>query len=216
MTVSWRLASRLSVVTLSLLVILVIAIFSLHSSGANMSASGEQGQSSVFSGLEGTDLDSISAPDFRLMDQFGRGVSLSQFRGKPVVITFLYTHCVSVCPQIADRLYSTVVALGNDGSRVAMLAVSVDPRGDTQTSAMHFSNAHKLTRFWHYLLGTHEQLDPIWMEYNVDAQAATAPGVTHYSTALYIVDKEGRERVLLDNNFTARQLEGDLHVLLSE
>lgn len=216
MTMSWRLASRLSVVTLSLLVILVIAIFSLRSSGSNMSASGGQGQSSALSGLQGTDLDSIPAPDFRLKDQFGREVSLSQFRGKPVVITFLYTRCTSVCPQIADRLYATMSGLGKDASRVAMLAVSVDPRGDTQTSAMHFSNAHKLTRFWHYLLGTHEQLDPIWMEYNVDAQAVTAPGVVQYSTALYVIDKEGRERVLLDDDFTPQQLEGDLHVLLSE
>jgi protein SCO1/2 len=216
MTMSWRLASRLSVVTLSLVVILIIAVFSLRSSGANGGSSSGQGQSSALSGLQGTDLGSIPAPDFRLRDQFGREVSLSQFKGMPVVITFLYTHCTDVCPQIADRLYATMLGLSKDAGRVAVLALSVDPAGDTQASALRFSNAHKMTRFWHFLLGSHEQLAPIWMEYNVDAQGAPAPGVAHFSTALYVIDKEGRERVLLDSDFTAQQLEDDLHVLLSE
>jgi protein SCO1/2 len=214
---SWRLASRLSVVTLALLVILVIALFSLHSSSDNnVGASGEAEQTSNTSGLQGTDLGSVVAPDFRLEDQFGKQVSLSQFKGKPVVLTFLYTHCPDVCPLIADQLHTTASGLGKNAGHVVFLAVSMDPKGDTQAAVLRFSKVHKMTNYWHYLIGTRDELAPVWSAYSVDAQAATAAGVVNHSTALYVIDKEGRERVLLDNNFTSQQLEDDLLILLNE
>jgi protein SCO1 len=213
MIMSWRLASRLSVVTLALLVVLVIAFFSLRNTTG---AATGTGQTNSASGLQGTDLGSVSAPDFRLKDQFGKEISLSQFKGKPVVLTFLYTHCPDVCPLIANQLHATVLGLGTDAGRVTFLAVSMDPKGDTQAAALNFSNVHKMTGYWHYLIGTLDQLSPIWSEYSVDAQAATAAGVVNHSTALYVIDKRGRERVLLDNTFTSQQLVSDLKVLLGE
>jgi len=216
MTMSWRLASRLSVVTLALLVILVIAVFSLRNSSDSIGAPTGKGQTSDSSGLQGMDLGSVAAPDFLLKDQFGKQISLSEFKGKPVVVTFLYTHCTDVCPLIADHLHSTALGLGKDVGHVAFLAVSTDPIGDTQTAALRFSDKHKMTHYWHFLIGTRDELALIWSAYSVDAQAATAPGVVNHSTALYVIDKEGRERVLLDNNFTSQQLTGDLKVLLSE
>src|SRR5690606_10483127 len=80
--------------------------------------------------LSGTELDQAPAQDFRLTDQFGNQVALSDFRGRPVVLTFLYTTCPDVCPLIAERLRLTANALGDDVSRVGILAVSTDPRND--------------------------------------------------------------------------------------
>src|SRR6266436_5624930 len=104
MTMSWRLASRLSVITLALLVVLVIAIFSLRNgSGGAANNNPPTSQSS----LQGTNLGSTPAPDFLLKDQFGHSISLAQFKGKPVVLTFLYTHCPDVCPLTAEKLHTT-------------------------------------------------------------------------------------------------------------
>src|SRR5579883_1087073 len=103
---SWRLASRLAVVTSAALVIIVlVVVFFLPKQSAPT--------------LQGTDLGSTNAPDFRLTDQFGNAVSLSQFRGHPVVLTFLYTHCPDQCPLIADKIH---LALEKVGSRAAILA----------------------------------------------------------------------------------------------
>src|SRR5579864_3861972 len=113
MRMSWRLASRLSVITLALLVVLVVAIFSIHN-GAGAPAASNAGTNQ--SGLQGTDLGGIPAPDFRLTDQFGKPVSLSQFKGKPVVVTFLYTHCPDICPVIADKLHSAMQVLGKNAN----------------------------------------------------------------------------------------------------
>lgn len=213
MSISWRLASRLSVVTLALLVVLIVAIFSLRNGVGTSTASNP---STSQSGLQGTDLGSIPAPDFRLTDQFGKPVSLSQFKGRPVVVTFLYTHCPDICPVIADKLHSTMQALGSNANHVAVLAVSMDPKGDTIPAALNFSKVHKMVNYWHFLVGTQVELSPVWSDYSVDAQAATSAGVVTHSSYIYVIDKEGRERVLLDDNFTPQQLTADLTVLLGE
>ena len=141
MTMSWRLASRLSVISLALLVVLVIALFSLHN-GTGGAATTNPASSS--SNLQGTNLGSTPAPDFLLKDQFGNAISLSQFKGKPVVLTFLYTHCPDVCPLTAEKIHTTMQSLGSNAQHIAVLAVSMDPKGDTATAAQNFANVHKL------------------------------------------------------------------------
>ena len=211
MTMSWRLASRLSVITLALLVVLVIAVFSLHNGtggAANTNVATSQ------SGLQGTNLGGTAAPNFLLKDQFGNSTSLAQFKGKPVVLTFLYTHCPDVCPLTAEKLHATMQSIGNNARQVAVLAVSMDPKGDTAATTLNFIKVHKLGDYFHYLIGTHNELAPVWASYSVDAQAATSSGVVNHSSAIYVIDKQGHERVLLDNGFSSSQLASDLKILL--
>ncbi len=111
---NWRLASRLSVITLAILVIIVVTVIQQHHSESR---------------LQGTDLGGTPAPNFRLTDQFGHQISLQQFRGKPIVLTFLYTRCPDICPLTAERLHSTMLELGKDAHNVAVLAVTTDPKG---------------------------------------------------------------------------------------
>ncbi len=56
------------------------------------------------SALAGTRLDGRQAPDFTLIDHRGQTVSLSDFRGKAVALTFIYTHCPDICPLVAENL----------------------------------------------------------------------------------------------------------------
>ena len=155
MKMSWRLASRFSVITMALLIVVIVALWGLRNTGGSTSANS-------LSGLQGTDLGSTVAPDFRLSDQFGKPIALSQFRGEPVVLTFLYAHCPDVCPLTAETLHATQQLLGKDASRVMMLAISVDPKGDTAAAVQNFSTEHKLTSNWHYLIGTQNELAPVW------------------------------------------------------
>ena len=213
MSMSWRLASRLSVMTLALLVVLLVALLSLHNGTGGTSTSNPDTSQS---GLQGTDLGSVPAPDFHLKDQFGNPISLTQFKGMPVVLTFLYTHCPDVCPLTAEKLRVSMQNLGGDAQHVVVLAVSMDPKGDTAAAAQNFSRAHKLGNYFHFLIGAHDELAPVWASYSVDAQAATSSGTVSHSSAIYVIDKEGRERVLFDNDFSSGQLSADLKILLRE
>jgi protein SCO1/2 len=172
--------------------------------------------------LPGTSLDGAPAPDFRLTDQLGRSVALSDQRGRPVVLTFLYTTCPDFCPLTAEKLRQTLERLGADAGKVTMLAVSVDPERDTAAAAKEFSAQHRLPDdTWHYLVGTEAELAPVWLAYGigrlprgaVPTVGAAASDVLGHTEALYVLDTQGRERTLLRGDFSPDDLAKGLRTL---
>ncbi|HEY5005698.1 MAG TPA: SCO family protein, partial [Ktedonobacteraceae bacterium] len=211
MSMNWRLASRLSVVTLAILVVLVVTLFQQRHTALPGTASGNSAVANTPS-LQGTDLGNSPAPNFSLTDQFGKQISLAEFKGKPVVLTFLYTNCPDQCPLTAEKLHATLQELGNAAPNVGVLAVSTDPARDTTSAAMKFSQSHRMVDYWHYLVGPKSKLAPIWSAYSIYAQPQQQ--TVNHSLGLYVIDKQGHERVFLGNDFTPGQLAADLQVLL--
>lgn len=73
-----------------------------------------------------------TVPDFTLTDQTGRPVRLSQFRGEPVAVTFVYTRCpiATACPMTMTKFAKLNAAIGS--KKIGrLLAVTVDPENDT-------------------------------------------------------------------------------------
>jgi protein SCO1 len=130
-----------------------------------------------------------AAADFALRDQNGRLVRLSSQRGHFVYVTFLYTHCHDVCPLIASWLDEA--ARGHD---VRVLAVSVDPDGDTPTAARRFVRDRHLGPEFHFLTGTRAQLAPVWQAYNVLVEARNIMLVSH-AAPVFLLDRSGRPRL---------------------
>ena len=199
-----------SVVTLLVLVVLVVTLFQQRHTTLPTSSSNTINTSS----LQGTDLGNSPAPNFSLSDQFGKQVSLAEFKGKPVVLTFLYTNCPDQCPLTAEKLHTTLQELGNAAPHVGVLAVSTDPLRDTTSAALKFSQTHRMQDYWHYLVGPKNKLAPIWSAYSI--YATQVQQTVDHSLGLYVIDKQGHERVFLGNDFTPTQLATDLQVLLKE
>ena len=94
-----------------------------------------------------------------------------------------------------------------------MLAVSVDPRGDTPMAVRHFVAAHRLVPQFRYLMGTEKTLKPIWNDYHV-ASTPTSKGLVVSHTAIeLLLDRSGKPRVAYDSHITAGQLIHDLQAL---
>lgn len=164
--------------------------------------------------LAGTDLGATEAPDFTLTDGIsGRAITLSAQRGQIVVLTFLYTTCPDVCPLTASRFRATQTDLGIDASRAIFIAVSVDPDRDTPRATQDFSAAHDLRANWFYLVGARPQLAPVWAAYGIGVQAGSST-VTH-NDAVYLIDRNGRERVLMHSEDLAASLTANVRALLS-
>jgi protein SCO1/2 len=68
---------------------------------------------------------------FALHDQDGQRVGLAGQRGPVVLLTFLYIHCPDVCPLVAGNLNVTLRALGPRRRHVRVLAITVDPAGES-------------------------------------------------------------------------------------
>jgi protein SCO1 len=112
-----------------------------------------------------------ATPQFALKDSLGHLVRLSQFRGKAVLLTFIYDHCPDTCPLIVANLHTALLHLGANASKLQIVAVSVDPKGDTAATVKAFLAAHEMTGRIEYLIGTSSELAPVWRAYGVQVQA---------------------------------------------
>src|SRR5436189_685611 len=113
----------------------------------------------------GTDLGGTPAPDFHLTDQNGAAVSLANLQGKAVVLTFFFTNCPDACPRTAETFRQAADQLGADAGRVAFVAVSLDPEGDTPQAIQDFLAAHRVTDRLLYLTGPRTELEAVWKAY---------------------------------------------------
>jgi protein SCO1/2 len=152
------------------------------------------------------------APAIALHDAWGRPVSLAAERGHWVLVTFLYVHCPDVCPLIAQNLNGALQRLGPARARVRVLAVSVDPKGDTPPAVKRFIAQRGLLPQFRYLIGTRAQLTPIWAAWHVLA-VQSKPGVVDHVAYTVLVDPKGRMRLLYDAQVKARQVVHDLRLL---
>ena len=159
--------------------------------------------------------DAEPAPDFSLRDQAGKLVRLSDQRGKYVLLTFLYVHCPDVCPLIASNLNAALRQLGAKRGDVRVLAVSVDPRGDTPKAVREYVRARHLLPQFRYLTGTPAQLHSVWAKYNVAAVRRDPELVDHVAYTVAI-DPAGKRRVIYDSQVQSGHVVHDLHVLMRE
>jgi len=153
------------------------------------------------------------SPPIALRDVDGQRVTLAAQRGRYVLVTFLYTKCPDVCPLIAQNLNAALRQLGPQRSKVRVLAVSVDPKGDTPAAVRRYIKERGLLPQFLYLLGTPAQLRQTWAQWDVQAVSRSPDLVDHVAyTAL--IDTTGRQRVLYDSQVKAQQVLHDIRLLM--
>jgi protein SCO1/2 len=141
------------------------------------------------------------APDFALRDQAGRAISLRSLRGRPVVIAFIDPVCRNHCPFEA-RILNDVTRRLPAGSRPAVVAVSVNPWGQTPADLRQDAQRWHLVPQWRWALGSYAALSNVWQRYAIGVQVRTKnlAGVTvhevDHTEAAYVVDPEGWQRAL--------------------
>jgi protein SCO1/2 len=154
------------------------------------------------------------APATVLPDERGVRTDLAGYRGRALLVTFLYTHCPDVCPLIAAHLRAAQARLGPEAGRVALVAISVDPRGDTRRSAAEFLRAHALTGRMRYLLGTPRQLGRVWAAWNVGSERdAGHPELVAHSALVYGVGASGRLETIYPPTFDPADVVHDVPLL---
>lgn len=157
----------------------------------------------------------IEPPDraqpIALHDAHGRTITLAGQRGRWTLVTFLYTHCPDVCPLIASNL-NTVLRVRGPNAKLSVLAVSVDPKGDTPANVRAYERRMHLEPNFHFLIGTRAQLRPVWAAWHVLA-VQSKPNLVDHVAYTALVDPQGRRRVLYDSQVQAQHVLHDLHVL---
>ncbi len=168
---------------------------------------------------EGERLSEIgSAPAFALTAQDGRRLSLSELRGKVVVVTFIYTSCADACPLLTAKMATLQDELGMDfGPKVYFLSITVDPKRDTPEILTRYAQAHGANLSgWAFLTGTPDEIRAVARQYGIYYKKQAAGDVDHtFLTSL--VDQRGILRVqYMGTRFDSDELRHDVQSLLRE
>jgi protein SCO1/2 len=151
-----------------------------------------------------------------LPDAEGRPRTLSDFKGKVIVLFFGYTQCPDVCPTTMAELAAVKQSLGADGERVQGIFISVDPERDTPEVLKAYTA--NFDPSFVALRGTAEQTSAAAREFKVFF--AKAPGKTpgsytvDHTAGSYVIDRDGRLRLFERYGTPAEALASDLRQLL--
>ena len=158
------------------------------------------------------------APEFSLLNQNGGPISLRQFRGRPVILTFIDPLCRNLCPLEAKTLGRVADSFPAD-QRPAIVAVSVNHWADARKNLLLDKSKWSLPSDWHWAVGAPTVLARVWKNYAIGVSVATKTiagikvrRITH-TEAAYLVDPSGHERALYLYPFRASDVEQTIRSL---
>ena len=145
---------------------------------------------------------SYPAKPLTLRNYNGTPVDLSRYRGKAVLVTFIYVHCPDVCPLIVSHLHTAQAELGGQAHKLQIVAVSVDPEGDTPRSVAAFLRSRQMTGRMDYLIGSRPRLERVWKEWGILSKAdPKVPDQVEHSGLVYGISASGKVMTLYPANF---------------
>jgi protein SCO1/2 len=210
------------VLTLAILVGLVAILGGCGGGGSSAGSAGStttgvpKGQTAVdnsnYSGGEASPPQ--TAPELKLKNSLGEPVDLSKYKGKAVLLTFIYTHCPDVCPLIVSHLKTAQAELGAQAKNLQIVAVSTDPRGDTPKTVAAFLKAHGMTGQMQYLIGNRKELGHVWTDWNIVVNPAkSGRDLVEHSALIYGIAANGKVTTLYPANFSPSQIVHDVPLL---
>ena len=162
-----------------------------------------------------------TVPETKLTDQDGRPISLTDFKGSAVAITFIYTRCPlpQYCP-LMDRRFAEVQKLATSdpalAGKIRLLSVSFDPQFDR--AEVLKAQAKKLSAdpaVWHFATADETIVDRFAAEFGVNVIREKDGTITH-NLRTAVIDPTGHVRSIVDNNaWTAGELAASLKDALS-
>ena len=145
-----------------------------------------------------------AVPDFHLLNQSGRQIHLGQFRGRVVLLTFIYTRCplAEFCPRMSSNFAEIDKALATDKSvyvKTHLLSVSFDPKYDTATVLRSYGGAHT-GRFtdedfahWDFAAPALAELPKVEQYFDVGVTGDSSdPSSIQHSLSTVLIGKDGK------------------------
>jgi len=160
--------------------------------------------------------DPIPAPEFSLVSHQGERFVSSEFRGTLLAVFFGYTSCPDICPLTLSNLGQAFRDMGEEGERIQLLLITVDPARDTpQRLRDYLSNFHPS---FLGLSGTEEEIREVANEFGAFF-ARTGEGENYtvdHTARTFIIDSSGQIPLTFPVTATPQEMARDLTLLLEE
>ncbi len=210
------LISTALIVALAAGVVLGFSALANHLSSAKTSGQSSASSSSATSASQGVLLGGTPAPTFSLTDQNGAPVTLDSLKGKPTVFTFFDSVCPHTdCSLMAQYINFTATNMGGDMSKVNWVALSLNPWHDTRQSVKAFISNQQLKPNLIYLMGSVDQLQPLWDAFHMQS-IEQSDGIVIHTTGVYVLDNQAHELVFMDEGFDPHALSADIEQVLTK
>lgn len=136
------------------------------------------------------------APDFSLIDQRGDTISLGRLKGRPVVLTFVFAHCQTMCPVLVD----TLKRASPGGVSNEVLLVTLDPWRDTVSTLPSIARQWDTPRNFHVLSARSvDDVLRVARAYDVPFQRDERTGDVVHPGLVFVIDAEGRFAFTFNN-----------------
>lgn len=142
-----------------------------------------------------------AAPALALIDQHGREVALESLRGRPVIVTFAYAHCETVCPLIVADVLAARRTLGAGAPPV--LIVTLDPWRDTPSRLPSIAKQWNLQDGTHVLSGQPDVVERTLNGWRVPRARNEKTGDISHPSLVYVIDAYGRIAYVVNGNAIA-------------
>ncbi|HEX6939519.1 MAG TPA: SCO family protein [Longimicrobiales bacterium] len=135
-----------------------------------------------------------TAPPLELVDQTGAVVTLDRFRGRPVLLTFAYAHCETVCPVLVHEVLAAQSELREADPERAPVAlfVTLDPWRDTPSRLPAIAEAWGMGEDAHFLGGEVAHVEATLDAWGVGRSRDTRTGDVTHPALVYVLDRDGR------------------------
>lgn len=144
------------------------------------------------------------APDFRLIDQTGAVLALSDFQGQVVALTFFDSQCKDVCPLTGAQLRTTYVELEGLSTTVAFMAVNVNLQAAEVVDVAEATRKWRLDTIvgWHFFTGGPGELQPVWQAYHIAVYRPPEETTELWHTpGVFLIDRKGDLRWYVSTPF---------------
>jgi protein SCO1/2 len=142
-----------------------------------------------------------SVPVVELEDQDGRSFTLDVYRGRPVVVDFVYTQCTSICPLLSDgfkHIDAAERSRRDDARRLQLVSITFDPR-DTPVRLREYAARYDGDgQTWRFARVRHPgDLGRLLQAFGIVVIPDATGGFQH-NAAVHVVDAQGRLARVLD------------------
>jgi cytochrome oxidase Cu insertion factor (SCO1/SenC/PrrC family) len=133
------------------------------------------------------------APGFSLSDQYGRTVSLEQWRGRAVVLSFNDDQCRDLCTLLAQDIVAADQDMGAGARRVVFLSVNVNPFYSQVRYVRQWSAQHGLGQVhnWVFTTGPVGSLKAVWRRWGIYVGLDYKDRTVVHGTQLFFVSPTG-------------------------
>jgi cytochrome oxidase Cu insertion factor (SCO1/SenC/PrrC family) len=131
-----------------------------------------------------------TAPELALVDQHGETIGLERFRGRPVLLTFAYGKCETVCPVIVHNSLEAARELVDLDPVV--LVITLDPWRDTPSRLPHIAASWQLPTGTHLLGGEIDRVEATLDAWQVARARNPQNGEIAHPSLVYVIDRDGR------------------------